>query len=101
MKVSYLFINERGKRFGRMGIGSMSERAGEAAGLPFATAFNPIRTGGQGNGHTAAPALLGACLSSPIPCVTPRCRQLRSLIARFPGLFPAQPGNEWMDGCNL
>ena len=30
-----MFINERGQPFGRMGIGRMIERAGEAAGLPF------------------------------------------------------------------
>ena len=64
-KSAYVFINERGHPFGRMGIGRMIERAGEAAGLPFpvhAAAFNRIRTSVQGNGHTAAPALLGACL---------------------------------------
>jgi site-specific recombinase XerD len=32
---AYVFINERGQPFGRMGIGRMIERAGEAAGLPF------------------------------------------------------------------
>jgi hypothetical protein len=51
-----------------MGIGRMIERAGEAAGLPFpvhvhiAMAFDGLRTGGQGNGYTPAPALPGACL---------------------------------------
>jgi site-specific recombinase XerD len=35
MKGAYVFINERGQPFGRMGIGRMIERAGEAAGLPF------------------------------------------------------------------
>ena len=34
-KGAYVFINERGQPFGRMGIGRMIERAGEAAGLPF------------------------------------------------------------------
>jgi hypothetical protein len=46
-----------------MGIGRIIERTGEAAGLPFPVhveAFDGIRTGGQGNGHTAAPALPGA-----------------------------------------
>jgi type 1 fimbriae regulatory protein FimB/type 1 fimbriae regulatory protein FimE len=32
---AYFFVNERGQPFGRMGIGRMIERAGEAAGLPF------------------------------------------------------------------
>ena len=32
---AYVFINERGQPFGRMGIGRMIERAGEAAGLAF------------------------------------------------------------------
>ena len=64
-KGAYVFINERGRPFGRMGIGRMIERAGEAAGLPFPVhveAFDRIRTGGQGNGYTAAPALPRACL---------------------------------------
>jgi hypothetical protein len=90
-KGAYVFINERGQPFARMGIGRMIERAGEAAGLPFpvhvradghwthdragrrgcraavsgacphAAAFNRIRTGGQGNGHTTAPALPRTC----------------------------------------
>ena len=34
-KGAYVFINERGQPFGRMGIGRMIERAGEAAGLAF------------------------------------------------------------------
>src|SRR6478735_11407218 len=65
---AYVFINERGQPFGRMGIGRMIERAGEAAGLPFpvhvhmAPPLDRIRSGGQGNGHTAAPALPRACL---------------------------------------
>jgi hypothetical protein len=48
--------------------GRMIERAGEVAGLPFpihvqhAAAFDAIRTGGQGVGHTAAAALPRACL---------------------------------------
>jgi integrase len=63
IKAAYVFINERGQPFGRMGIGRMIERAGEAAGLPFpvhvhiAPPLDRIRSGGQGNGHTAAPAL--------------------------------------------
>jgi site-specific recombinase XerD len=33
IKGAYLFINERGKPFGRMGVARMIERAGELAGL--------------------------------------------------------------------
>ena len=58
VKGSYVFINERGQPFGRMGIGRMIERAGEAARLPFPVhVLDGIRTGGQWNGYTAAPAL--------------------------------------------
>jgi type 1 fimbriae regulatory protein FimE len=35
-RCAYVFVNERGQPFGRMGIGRMVERAGEAADLPFA-----------------------------------------------------------------
>ena len=35
-KAGYVFVNERGQPFGRMGIARMIERAGEAAKLPFA-----------------------------------------------------------------
>ena len=34
-KSSYVFVNERGQPIGRMRIGRMIERAGEAAKLPF------------------------------------------------------------------
>jgi site-specific recombinase XerD len=34
-KSQYVFLNERGSPFGRMGISKMIERAGEAAKLPF------------------------------------------------------------------
>jgi type 1 fimbriae regulatory protein FimB/type 1 fimbriae regulatory protein FimE len=34
-KSAYVFVNERGQPFGRMGIGRMIERAGEAAKLTF------------------------------------------------------------------
>jgi type 1 fimbriae regulatory protein FimB/type 1 fimbriae regulatory protein FimE len=70
IKAAYVFINERGQPFGRMGIGRMIERAGEAAELPFpvhvhiAPPLDRVRSGGQGNGHTAAPALPRACLDN-------------------------------------
>jgi integrase len=35
IKGAYVFVNERGHPFGRMGIGRMVERAGEAAKLRF------------------------------------------------------------------
>jgi site-specific recombinase XerD len=43
IKGAYLFINERGQPFGRMGIGRMIERAGEAAGLPFPVHVHMLR----------------------------------------------------------
>jgi hypothetical protein len=60
---AYVFVNERNQPFGRMGIGRMIERAGEAAGLAFPVhvhmpaALDRIRTGGEGNGYKAAPTL--------------------------------------------
>ena len=43
IKGAYVFINERGQPFGRMGIGRMIERAGEAAGLPFPVHVHMLR----------------------------------------------------------
>jgi site-specific recombinase XerD len=40
---AYVFVNERGEPFGRMGIGRMIERAGEAAELPFAIHVHMLR----------------------------------------------------------
>ena len=40
---AYVFINERGQPFGRMGIGRMVERAGEAARLPFPVHVHMLR----------------------------------------------------------
>ena len=42
-KGAYVFINERGQPFGRMGIGRMIERAGEAARLPFPVHVHMLR----------------------------------------------------------
>jgi site-specific recombinase XerD len=42
-KGAYVFINERGQPFGRMGIGRMVERAGEAARLPFPVHVHMLR----------------------------------------------------------
>jgi integrase len=43
IKGAYVFINERGQPFGRMGIARMIERAGEAAGLPFPVHVHMLR----------------------------------------------------------
>ncbi len=47
IKSSYVFVNERGQPFGRMGIGRMIERAGEAAGLPFPVHVHMLRQTGS------------------------------------------------------
>jgi site-specific recombinase XerD len=48
----YVFTSERGTPFGRMGIGRMIERAGEAAGLPFPVHVHMLR-------HSTGYALAG------------------------------------------
>ncbi len=52
VKGAYVFINERGQPFGRMGIGRMIERAGEAARLPFPVHVHMLR-------HSTGYALAG------------------------------------------
>jgi site-specific recombinase XerD len=52
IKAAYVFINERGQPFGRMGIGRMIERGGEAAGLPFSVHVHMLR-------HSTGYALAG------------------------------------------
>jgi len=47
----YLFLNERGQPFGRMGIARMIERAGEAAKLPFPVHVHMLR---HSTGHALA-----------------------------------------------
>ncbi len=42
-KAAYVFVNERGQPFGRMGIARMIERAGEAAKLPFPVHVHMLR----------------------------------------------------------
>jgi site-specific recombinase XerD len=42
-KAAYVFVNERGQPFGRMGIARLIERAGEAAGLPFPVHVHMLR----------------------------------------------------------
>jgi len=43
IKSDYVFLNERGQPFGRMGVGRMIERAGEAAELPFPVHVHMLR----------------------------------------------------------
>jgi len=43
IKSAYVFVNERGEPFGRMGIARMVERAGETAKLPFPVHVHMIR----------------------------------------------------------
>jgi Phage integrase family len=100
IKAAYVFINERGQPFGRMGIGRMVERAGEAAGLPFpvhvhAAAFDRIRIGGPGNGHTPASALPGACLDH-------EYRSLHCDVAgAVQGHLALTPTRRWLCGPSL
>jgi site-specific recombinase XerD len=51
-KSAFVFVNERGQPFGRMGIGRMIERAGEAAKLPFPVHVHMLR-------HSTGYALAG------------------------------------------
>ena len=43
IKSAYVFVNERGQPFGRMGIARMIERAGESAKLPFPVHVHMLR----------------------------------------------------------
>jgi site-specific recombinase XerD len=43
IKSDYVFVNERGEPFGRMGIARKIERAGEAAGLSFSVHVHMLR----------------------------------------------------------
>ena len=48
---AYVFVNERGEPFGRMGIARMIERAGETAKLPFPIHVHMVR---HSTGHALA-----------------------------------------------
>ena len=50
-KSAYVFVNERGQPFGRMGIGRMIERAGEGAKVPFPVHVHMLR---HSTGYTLA-----------------------------------------------
>jgi type 1 fimbriae regulatory protein FimB/type 1 fimbriae regulatory protein FimE len=52
LKAGYVFLNERGQPFGRMGIARMIERAGETAKLPFPVHVHMLR-------HSTGYALAG------------------------------------------
>jgi hypothetical protein len=77
---AYVFVNERGQPFGRMGIGRMIERAGEAAKLPFPVHVHMLR-------HSTGYALANkgmdtrrlqhflAMPRSPTRCAIRRCRR--------------------------
>jgi type 1 fimbriae regulatory protein FimB/type 1 fimbriae regulatory protein FimE len=52
IKSAYVFVNERGQPFGRMGIARMVERAGETAKLPFPVHVHMLR-------HSTGYALAG------------------------------------------
>ena len=88
IKSAYVFVNERGHPFGRMGIGRMIERAGETAKLPFPVHVHMLRhsTGYALAGRGMEPDACNTSLAtpaSPTQCVTPRCR--RSLLRIFGG----------------
>jgi integrase len=68
IKAAYVFFNERGQPFGRMGVGRMVERAGEAAGLPY---WRP------GEWTHAGSSTSSDMPRSPIPSGIRRCRQSR------------------------
>ena len=82
----YVFVNERGHPFGRMGIGRMIERAGEAAGLPFPVHVHMLR---HSTGYalaargmdTGAFSTTSATPASPTRCGTQLCRRSRSRIS--------------------
>jgi type 1 fimbriae regulatory protein FimB/type 1 fimbriae regulatory protein FimE len=80
---SYLFVNERGQPFNRMGIARVIERAGTAAKLPFAVHVHMLRhsTGyalaNRGMDTRRLQHFLGTP-ASPIRFAIPQCRQSRS-----------------------
>jgi hypothetical protein len=69
IKSDYVFVNERGEPFGRMGIGRKIERAGEAAGLSFSVHVHMLRrsTGYALAAIHAAPRRWRICEETPAP----------------------------------
>jgi len=82
IKAAYVFINERGQPFGRMGIGRMIERAGEAAGLPFPVhgAIRPDTHWRPGEWTHGGSSTSSGMPRSRIPCAIRPCRRSRSRI---------------------
>ena len=78
----YVFVNERGEPFGRMGIARKIEHAGEAAGLPFPIHVHTLRhsTGYAlaAKGMDNAGCNTSWAMPAPIRFVTPQCRRNRS-----------------------
>ena len=75
---AYVFVNERGQPFGRMGIGRMIERAGETAKLPFPVhvhtccATRPATHWRPGEWTPGGSNISSATPRSPIPSATRR-----------------------------
>ena len=86
----YVFVNERGQPFGRMGIARMIERAGEAAMLPFPVHVHMLRhsTGyslaNRGMDTRRLQHFLGMP-RSPTRCGIRRCLPTRSKISGAEG----------------
>ena len=78
VKSGYVFVNERSEPFGRMGIGRMMERAGEAGWTPVpgacahAAPLHRLCLGGPWNGYSAPPALPSVAPAWPTRCATRR-----------------------------
>jgi hypothetical protein len=72
VRSAYVFVNERGQPFGRIGVARMIERAGEAAKLPFpgpcpyAAPQHRLRADRQGHGHPAAAAFPRASITNTV-----------------------------------
>ena len=82
IKVAYVFINERGQPFGRMGIARMIERAGEAAESPFPVHVHiPDTHWRPGEWTQGGSSTSWGMPRSPIPCATRPCRRSRSKIS--------------------
>jgi type 1 fimbriae regulatory protein FimB len=94
IKSAYVFNNERGQPFGRMGIARMIERAGEAAGLSFPVHVPQCCATRQDTHWRPAGWIPGAFSTtsampqSPIRCDIRPCRRSRSKI------FGASPNRD-------
>ena len=80
-KAAYVFVNERGQPFGRMGIARMIERAGELAKIAFPLHVHMLR-------HSTGFALAAKGMDTPPVATLPRPRfdhQHRALYGHEPG----------------